>query len=52
MPIKEAIVTLNNNEVTKTDEKGMFVFKTIGNKIAVRAYGYLRAGTNLIRRPQ
>ncbi len=43
MPIKGAIVTLNNNEVRKTDEKGMFIFKTLGNKIAVRAYGYLRA---------
>lgn len=43
MPIKGAIVTLNNNEIAKTDEKGFFIFKTIGNKISVRAYGYLRA---------
>jgi hypothetical protein len=43
MPIKGAIVTLNNNEIAKTDEKGMFIFKTPGNKVSVRAYGYLRA---------
>ena len=41
-PITGALVTLNNN-VVLTDEKGMFIVKTIGNKIAVRAYGYLRA---------
>ena len=40
--IRGATVTLNNNEITKTDEKGMFVFKTVGNKISARAYGYLR----------
>lgn len=40
-PIGGAIVTMNNQVVT-TDEKGMFVFKTTGAKIAVRAYGYLR----------
>ncbi len=41
-PIGGAIVTMNSQVVT-TDEKGMFVFKTTGAKIAVRAYGYLRA---------
>ena len=40
-PIGGAIVTMNNQIVT-TDEKGIFVFKTTGEKIAVRAYGYLR----------
>jgi hypothetical protein len=40
-PIGGAIVTMNNQIVT-TDEKGIFVFKTTGTKIAVRAYGYLR----------
>jgi len=40
--IRGAIVTLNNTDVAKTDEKGMFAFKTVGNKIAVRAYGYVK----------
>lgn len=42
LPIKGAIVTMNNT-VISTDEKGMFILNTTGNKIAVRAYGYLRA---------
>lgn len=41
-PINGALVTLNNN-VVLTDEKGMFIVKTIGNKVTVRAHGYLRA---------
>lgn len=41
-PIAGAIVTAGNNVVI-TDEKGMFSIKTVGNKLFVRAYGYLRA---------
>ncbi len=40
-PIPGAFVTLNNN-VVLTDEKGFFIVKTTGIKVAVRAYGYMR----------
>ncbi|MDP3111790.1 MAG: putative glycoside hydrolase [Thermodesulfovibrionales bacterium] len=40
-PVGGAFVTLDNN-IVLTDENGMFVLKNMGNKIAVRAYGYLR----------
>lgn len=40
-PIHGAVVTMNNTVLT-TDEKGMFIMNPSGNKIAVRAYGYLR----------
>jgi len=43
MPIKGAIVTVNSAVVVTTDEKGMFISTTKANRIAVRAYGYLRA---------
>jgi hypothetical protein len=41
LPIEGAIVTLGN-EVTITDERGSFTTRTAGNKVAVRAQGYLR----------
>ena len=40
-PVSNAFVTLDNN-IVLTDENGRFVLKNMGNKIAVRAYGYLR----------
>lgn len=40
-PINGAFVTLGNN-VVLTDENGTFTVKTAVDKIAVRAYGYLR----------
>jgi hypothetical protein len=41
-PIKGVWVT-SNDEVTFTDENGMFVAKTTGTKLALRAHGYRRA---------
>jgi len=41
-PIRGAIVT-SNGDVAQSDEHGIFYFKTEGNRIAARAYGYLRA---------
>lgn len=41
-PIKGVWVT-SNDEVTLTDENGMFVAKTTGTKLALRAHGYWRA---------
>lgn len=41
-PIREAIVTVNN-DVVLTDEKGLFKVNAIGNKVAARACGYMRA---------
>lgn len=53
-PVKDAIVTITNN-VVFTDENGAFTIKATGNKVAVRAYGYLRteqtATTPLINTP-
>ncbi|OGW38385.1 MAG: GTP-binding protein [Nitrospirae bacterium RBG_13_39_12] len=40
-PIKEALVTINT-DVVLTDEEGTFSIKTSGDKLAVRAYGYMR----------
>ncbi|MBI5183928.1 MAG: GTP-binding protein [Nitrospinae bacterium] len=40
-PIKGAFVTMNN-EAAVTDEDGMFVVKTMGNRLSARAYGYRR----------
>lgn len=41
-PVSGAFVTMNN-EVTQTDESGKFTLKGTGNKVTVRAYGYMRA---------
>ena len=41
-PIKGVWVT-SNDEVSFTDENGMFVAKTTGTKLALRAHGYRRA---------
>jgi len=48
-PIKGVWVT-SNDEVTLTDENGMFVAKTTGTKLALRAHGYRRA-EEVIRTP-
>ncbi len=40
-PIVGAFITLND-EVSVTDENGMFSVKTTGEVLKVRAYGYLR----------
>ncbi len=40
-PINGAFVTLNN-DVLQTDEDGVFIMKSRGDKVAVRAWGYLR----------
>jgi len=41
-PLKGVLV-ISNDEVTITDENGMFVAKTSGTKLALRAHGYRRA---------
>jgi hypothetical protein len=41
-PLKGVLVT-SNDEITITDENGMFVTKTTGTKLALRAHGYRRA---------
>lgn len=41
-PVSGAFVALNS-EVVRTDENGKFVLKSIGNKVTVKAYGYMRA---------
>jgi hypothetical protein len=45
-PIKGAIVTANDN-VVLTDGNGMFFAGTEGCRVAVRAYGYLRAESDI-----
>jgi hypothetical protein len=40
-PISGAFVTLGN-DVSQTDENGMFIVSSKGDKVAVRAWGYLR----------
>jgi len=40
-PINGAVVTLGS-DVLQTDGNGMFTIKTMGNKVAVRACGYLK----------
>jgi len=40
-PISGAFVTLGN-DVSQTDENGMFIMSSKGDKVAVRAWGYLR----------
>ncbi len=49
-PIEGALVT-SGNEVERTDEQGMAHIRIEGNKVAVRACGYLRAEV-LINVPQ
>ncbi|MCL5022856.1 MAG: GTP-binding protein [Nitrospirae bacterium] len=46
-PIIGAIVT-SGLASTVTDERGMFSLETSGNKVAVRAYGYLRAEQTMV----
>ncbi|MBF0558459.1 MAG: GTP-binding protein [Nitrospirae bacterium] len=41
-PISGAFVTMDN-DIVQTDENGRFTLRGMGNKIAVRACGYLRA---------
>ncbi len=40
-PVSGAFVALNS-EVVRTDESGRFTLKSTGNKVTVRAYGYMR----------
>jgi len=43
-PLKGAIVVNNHSsQIEQTDENGMFCIKGNGDKVGVRAYGYLRA---------
>ena len=43
-PLKGAIIVNNHSShIEQTDENGMFCIKNNGDKVAVRAYGYLRA---------
>ena len=49
-PIKGAVVTLNDG-VMETDENGMFKTKSSGQKVAVRAYGYLRTEQTVTSTP-
>ena len=47
-PLKGAVIVANHNgnhndHIEQTDENGIFCIKSNGNKVAVRAYGYLRA---------
>jgi hypothetical protein len=44
--IKGALITLNNN-VVLTDENGMFIVRTMADKVAVRACGYMRTEQNI-----
>ncbi len=48
-PLKGAIVVSNHNgHVEHTDENGIFCINSNGNKVGVRAYGYLRSDQILI----
>ncbi len=40
-PVQGAIVT-SNNDVTQTDEHGIFSLKTEGDRLTARAHGYMR----------
>jgi hypothetical protein len=47
-PLKGAVIVTNHNgnhnsHIEQTDENGLFSIKNNGNKVAVRAHGYLRA---------
>jgi len=48
-PLKGAIIVSNHSShIEQTDENGIFSIKNNGNKVAVRAYGYLRAEQAII----
>src|SRR4030043_648894 len=48
-PLKGAIVGSNHgSHIEQTDENGIFSIKNNGSKVAVRAYGYLRAEQAII----
>src|SRR4030043_411725 len=48
-PLKGAIVVSNHSShIEQTDENGIFSIKNNGSKVAVRAYGYLRAEQAII----
>ena len=49
-PIKGAVVTLDDG-VMETDGNGMFKTKSSGQKVAVRAYGYLRTEQTVTSTP-
>ncbi|MCG2675678.1 putative glycoside hydrolase [bacterium] len=49
-PIEGALIT-SGNDVERADENGMCYMKIEGNKVAVRAYGYLRT-EQMITSPQ
>jgi hypothetical protein len=46
-PISGALVTMNSDFVL-TNEDGMFSIKTAGDKVAARAYGYMRTEQKII----
>jgi len=48
-PLKGAIIVSNHSgHIEQTDENGIFCIKNNGDKVAVRAYGYLRAEQAII----
>jgi len=49
-PIKGAVVTIGDG-IIETDEKGIFKIKSSGEKVAVRAYGYLRTEQTVTSTP-
>jgi hypothetical protein len=50
-PLKGALVT-SGDQVAITDENGMFVTKTKGPRLALRAHGYMRAEETVPSSPQ
>lgn len=46
-PVSGAVVTLNN-DIVQTDGNGRFIFKGTGNKVLVRACGYLQAEQTVV----
>ncbi len=50
-PIKEATVTLNNKDVVRTDQKGVFTLTTPLRHVGARAHGYTRAELNFETSP-
>ena len=48
-PLKGAIIVNNHSShIEQTDENGMFCIKNNGDKVGVRAYGYLRADQAIV----
>jgi len=48
-PLKGAIIVSNHSShIEQTDEHGIFCIKNNGDKVAVRAYGYLRADQAIV----